>query len=171
MTTNKDLSPAIYRGRHDHHRSLVRAIAPLTADQLALRASANLDSIGQIAAHIIAVRARWFQFGETGDAVRVFKPFSGWDSRTAPVRSTEELVAGLEATWTGMQEAIDRWTVQEWAQTWPGEDDTEPEVVTRQWVIWYLLEHDIYHGGQISLTLLAHGLPCMDFSLAPTDPK
>jgi uncharacterized damage-inducible protein DinB len=26
-------------------------------------------------------------------------------------------------------------------------------------VIWHLMEHDLYHVGQISITLMAHGLP------------
>jgi uncharacterized damage-inducible protein DinB len=58
-----------------------------------------------------------------------------------------------------MHEAIARWTAEEWEKTWPGEDDSEPEVITRQWVIWHLIEHDVHHGGEISIVLGAHGLP------------
>ncbi|MGH2633978.1 MAG: DinB family protein, partial [Tepidiformaceae bacterium] len=34
--------------------------------------------------------------------------------------------------------------------------------VTRQWLIWRVLHHDIHHTGEISLTLGAHGLPGLD---------
>ena len=33
-----------------------------------------------------------------------------------------------------------------------------PETVTRYWVIWHVLEHDLYHGGELSNTLRSHGL-------------
>lgn len=162
MAVDKKFIPTIYQGWHDYQKVLIKALAPLNAEQLSLRASANLRSVREIAAHIIGARARWFQFGETGDKVLVFKPFAGWDSKKAKEWSAEELVTGLEATWTGMHEAITRWTPEEWEQTWPGEDDAEPEVVTRAWVIWHLLEHDVYHGGQISITLHIHGVSALD---------
>jgi uncharacterized damage-inducible protein DinB len=58
-----------------------------------------------------------------------------------------------------MQEAIARWTPSDWQHTYPGdEDDGEPAIITRQWVIWHLIEHDLHHGGEISLTLGMHGL-------------
>jgi uncharacterized damage-inducible protein DinB len=149
------LIPTIYQGWRDNHRALTRAIAPLDAEQLSLRASPAVDTIREIAAHVIGVRARWFCFGEE---VAVFVPFRSWDHPEAEAWSADDLVRGLEATWTAMQDAIAGWTPAEWEQTWPGEDDSEPEVVTRAWVIWHLLEHDLYHGGQISITLMAHGL-------------
>ena len=155
MTVDNKLIPTIYQGWHDNQKALKKALAPLDTEQLSLRASSNVDSVRQIAAHVVGVRARWFSFGEE---VEVFKPFRRWDHPEAKAWSAEELVMGLEATWTGMQEAITGWTPAEWEQTWPGEDDDEPEVVTRAWVIWHLMEHDLYHGGQISITLMAHGL-------------
>ena len=51
-------------------------------------------------------------------------------------------------------------TPADWQQTYPGDDDdSEPAIITRQWVIWHLIEHDLHHGGEISLTLGMHGLP------------
>jgi uncharacterized damage-inducible protein DinB len=57
-----------------------------------------------------------------------------------------------------MQAAIARWTPADWQQTYPGEEPDEPATLTRQWVIWHLMEHDLHHGGEISLTLGMHGL-------------
>ena len=49
-------------------------------------------------------------------------------------------------------------TAEDWQQTWLGEDEGEPDTITRPWVIWHLIEHDLHHGGEISLTLGANGI-------------
>lgn len=159
MNERRNVTDAVYDGWHTYQRLLVQAIAPLEEDQLELRAAPHLRSVREIALHVIGARARWF-FGmdETEDP---FKPYTGWDRPGAPSRSAQELVEGLEETWRGMHEAIGRWTGEEWRQTWPGEDDSEPEVLTRQWIIWHLIEHDVHHGGEISLTLGAHGIEAL----------
>jgi uncharacterized damage-inducible protein DinB len=41
----------------------------------------------------------------------------------------------------------------------PGRSGTQ---VTRGWVIWHLIEHDLHHGGEISLILGSHSLPGID---------
>jgi uncharacterized damage-inducible protein DinB len=33
---------------------------------------------------------------------------------------------------------------------------------TRQWVVWHLIEHDLHHGGEISLILGSNGLTGLD---------
>ncbi|MBI1743401.1 DinB family protein [Candidatus Acetothermia bacterium] len=161
MTVDTKLVPSIYEGWYAYQAVMTKAIAPLGSDQLALRAAPGLRSVREMAAHIIGVRARWFylQFREGGDE---FKAFCSWDRPQAKVWSAEEIVKGLEATWIGMQEAIARWTPADWEQTWPGEDDTEPEVITRPWVIWHPIEHDLHHGGEISITLRAHELRALE---------
>jgi uncharacterized damage-inducible protein DinB len=85
-----------------------------------------------------------------------------WDRRGGKVRNSEELISGLERTWQGMQEAIDSWSAEEWQQSFPGEDSSEPELITMHWVIWHLIEHDLHHGGEISLTLGVHGIKALD---------
>src|SRR5207245_1500735 len=118
MTVDNEFIPTIYQGWRDYQKALTRAIAPRNAEQLSLRVSSNLRSVREIAAHVIGARARWFslQFGEGGDA---FKAFGSWDRPEAKVWSADEIVKGLEATWFGMQEAITRWTPEDWEQTWP----------------------------------------------------
>ncbi len=161
MSQDQMLISSIYEGWRTYQQVMTKVLAPLEADQLALRAAPSLRSVGEIAAHVIGVRARWFYLlmEEGGDE---FKAFGKWDRRGAKGRSAEELVRGLEATWIGMHEAIARWTEQDWAKTWPGEDDSEPGLITRQWVIWHLIEHDIHHGGEISITLGAHSVPALE---------
>ena len=161
MSQDQMLISSIYEGWRAYQQVMTKALAPLEADQLALRAAPSLRSVGEIAAHVIGARARWFYLlmEEGGDD---FKAFGKWDRRGAKGRSAEELVRGLEATWIGLHEAIARWTEQDWAKTWPGEDDSGPEVITRQWVIWHLIEHDIHHGGEISITLGSHSVPALE---------
>jgi uncharacterized damage-inducible protein DinB len=148
---------AVYDGWRTYQGALTRALEPLTAEQLDLRAAPHLRSVGSIAAHIIGARARWFHalMGQGGEE---FASLGRWDARGAPATGAAELIQGLEATWRGMHEAIARWTPEEWLATWPGEDESEPEVITRPWVIWHLVEHDVHHGGEISMVLGAHGL-------------
>ncbi len=161
MADNQELTASIYEGWHKYQSALIKALRPLEPHQLALRAAPNLRSVGEIARHMIGARARWFHalLSEGGEE---FAALGTWDRRDAPERSAAELVGGLETTWQGMQDAIKRWSPAEWQQTYAGEDDSEPEVFTRHWVIWHLLEHDLHHGGEISLTLGMHGVPAVD---------
>ncbi len=160
MSEHNNLNSTIYENWHQHQAVLVEALKPLDETQLALRAAPHLRSVDQISRHIIGARARWFYLlmGEGGDA---FKRYGTWDRRGARARSASELVRGLEQTWRGMQSAIRGWTPAQWQQTWPGEDRSEPEIITRQWVIWHLIEHDLHHGGEISLTLGIHHIPAV----------
>lgn len=159
MNETHNVTGAIYDGWRTYQRLLTEAIAPLQADQLELRAAPHLRSVGDNARHIIGARARWFSgMGEGGER---FEALGQWDRPGEPARSAQELVQGLEETWQGMHEAIGRWTEAEWQETWPGEYDDDPDTFTRQWVIWHLIEHDVHHGGEISLTLGVHGIEAL----------
>jgi uncharacterized damage-inducible protein DinB len=158
MSNDHEFVSTIFAGWHAYQESLIKALQPLQSEQLALRAAPGLRTVGEIARHMIGARARWF-----GDWVGDdFADFATWDRREAPERSPADLVHGMEATWNGMQRAIASWTSEEWAETYPGDYPGDPEVITRQWVIWHLIEHDLHHGGEISLTLGAHSIPALD---------
>ena len=36
------------------------------------------------------------------------------------------------------------------------------DALSRQWVIWHVIEHDLHHGGEVSLMLGTHGLAAPD---------
>lgn len=160
MTENNQLVDAIYEGWHVYQQGLVKVISPLTPEQLGLQSAPDLRSVGQIAAHMIGARARWFN-ALMGEGGQEFETLGKWDRRGAKPRTAQELVYGLEATWKGMYAAITRWTEADWQETWPGEYETEPELITRYWVIWHLIEHDLHHGGEISIILGSHGVPAL----------
>ncbi|MDX1689060.1 MAG: DinB family protein [Candidatus Promineifilaceae bacterium] len=156
MEETRNITRAIFEGWHDYQQLLIEAIAPLQEDDLERRAASHLRSVGENAQHIIAARAYWFHrlMGEGGEQ---FASLATWDDQGAPSRSAEELVKGLEQTWRGMHMAIDSWSDEDWQQTWPGRGNA-PEAITRQWIIWHLIEHDLHHGGEISLTLGIHNV-------------
>jgi uncharacterized damage-inducible protein DinB len=152
---------AIYTGWNNYQALLIAALSPLNPEQLALQATPKLRSIEEIATHMIAARGRWFA-PPLGDGNLQLAAFSRWDRRAQPVRTAAEIVQGLQFTQDYIHKAIDRWTPSEWQLTLPGEGSHEPVVVTRQWVIWHLIEHDLHHGGEISLTLGVHKLTAPD---------
>jgi len=164
MTQDPNLIPAIYQGWHEHQDTLINAITPLSPDQLDLRAAPELLSVGTIAAHIASSRAGWFHFimGEGGEE---FKTIGRWKVRGEVSRNGEEIIKGLRKTWEGMHDIIARWTPEDWKMTWPDkEDENTPDILTRQWIIWHLIEHDIHHAGEISIILGSHGLQGLKLS-------
>src|ERR1700739_152684 len=109
MTDNQTKLAKLYKGSDVYQEQLVKAISPLTAEQLALRAAPNLRSVGMIAAHIVGARVRWFHrlMGE-GDVD--IHTLGIWDRPEAPVRSAAELVEGLEESWQLIQNSLAHWT-------------------------------------------------------------
>jgi uncharacterized damage-inducible protein DinB len=161
MTEDPLTLTVFYKGWHDYHRLLTKAIAPLTSDHLTLSAAPGLRSIGTLVRHIIGGRARWFHV-MMGRGEEEFAKRAPWDSPGAPEREAAELVSGLETSWHVMQEARARWTPADLQQNYQNDPSDEPEIFTRQWVIWHLIEHDLHHGGEISLTLGMYGLAALD---------
>jgi len=152
---------AIYAGWRNYQSLLTTALVHLTPEQLALQAAPNLRSIEGIATHMIGARARWFA-PPLGDGDKQLAAFSRWDRRGGQVRTAAEIIHGLQFTEEYIFAAITRWTPSEWQETMPGEGTHEPPVITRQWAIWHLIEHDLHHGGEISLTLGMHRLVAPD---------
>ena len=154
---------AFYRGWDTYQDTLIKPIAPLTSEHLALRAAPQLRSVGENCVHIIGARARWCHM-VLGIGDQAFAEFGQWDDRDAPSRSGAELAGGLRDSWKMLQAALESWTPADLEQTFPNTDREpgEPEVFTLQWIIWHLIEHDVHHGGEISQILGAHGLAGLD---------
>lgn len=166
MTENHLSLATFYKGWDVYQQHLVTVIAPLTPEQLALRAAPHQWSIGMIAAHIIATRVWWFHMW-MGVGSSALAPLEAWDGNEEPSRSAAELVAGLESTWQMIQDALAHWTSADLDQVFQrpylgeGEQGDKPRR-SRQWIIWHLLEHDLHHGGELSLALGMHGLTAID---------
>ncbi len=140
---------------------LKAALAPLTAEQLALCAAPHLRSIGVDVRHIIAARVWWFHkfLGEGDPAIM---PLVQWDDDGQPARSADELLYGLDETWKLVKGCLERWTPEDLQKTFPRQRRGEQVELSRAWVVWHILEHDLHHGGEVSLMLGMHGLAAPD---------
>ncbi len=161
MTESASSGPALalfYVGWERYNRLLVEAVAPLTPDQLALSVAPNQRTIATLVAHIVAARARWFH-GVLGEGDHEQEHFYVWDGEDAPTLKAAQLELGLEHTWRLIAERLTRWTPADLDASFTRRNG---EPVSRQWVIWHVIEHDLHHGGELSLTLGAHGLRAPD---------
>ncbi len=152
----------IYENWRGYQHKLRDCIAPLTTAQLVLQPAAHLWPLGQLVQHIIAVRAGWFS-GTLQEDDAAMSEYMAWGQRESPARSAGELVRGLDETWAFITARVQRWTPADYATTFPDEAaDGQVYEVSRSWVVYHVLEHDLHHGGEISLILGIHGLRTPD---------
>ena len=136
----------------DYQEALKRAIAPLTDAQLQRRLLPGRRTPGEIAEHIVFGRALHLQ-SIVGDGAAHLTPLLRWDDPSDPPHTAAEIVAGLESTWGVIGERLMRGSA--------GDALPADEAATVQ-AIWGLLDHDLPHAGQLSLLLVASGLPGVD---------
>ncbi|HKP52502.1 MAG TPA: DinB family protein [Chloroflexia bacterium] len=158
-----------YQWWSNYQDRLKHAIAPLTPEQLALRAAPGLRSVGEIVAHVISSRVAWFGdfLGEMSSMLGV-EALLAWDTdgdgemRDVPPRTADELVEGLDTSWRFMADLLNRWDSADMQHTFPFESNGHHYDNSRSWVTWHILEHDLHHGGEISIMLGMHGLQPLD---------
>jgi uncharacterized damage-inducible protein DinB len=153
-----------YTSWKEYQEHIRGAIAPLTASQLELRAVPHLRSIGETVLHLVDCRIGWFSDflrEDGGEELRGYVKRNEVALRQeSPIPTAAELVQGLDLTWHFMAECLARWSLDEMHHTFPDiQDDGTHVEVPRAWVVWHVLEHDLHHGGELSLTLGLHGLP------------
>ncbi len=151
-----------YQGWEQYQKLLITAIAPLSAEQLALRPAPHLRSIGENVAHIVGTRVGWFHMGMGEGDAGIVLPLETWDEEGAPARSAAELIHGLEITWHMLQTSLASWTPADLDYVFEKTSYGQIRRLTRQWIIWHVIEHDLHHGGEVSLTLGIHGLVAPD---------
>ena len=148
----------IYDNWRGYNQRLQNCIAPLTNEQLSLQPAPRMWPLAQIVQHMISVRASWFS-GTLQDPDQVMEEYMFWGQRDSPERSAAELVRGLDETWTFIESRLRRWTPADYAQTFPDEaEDGEIYQVSRSWVTYHVLEHDLHHGSEVSMILGMNGL-------------
>jgi uncharacterized damage-inducible protein DinB len=156
----------IYGGWEDDHKELASLIRSLTQEQLALRAAPHLRTASALASHIVAARARMTHWilREGGDELDALAYWDGADQPAPPIiRAAAELVDGLETTWQVISASLRRWTTADLSNAVEWTYHGETSVFTRGQVIWNLVRHDYYHGGEIMLTLGVHGIATPEF--------
>ena len=155
------LLDVIYENWRGYNKRLQNCIAPLTDEQLSLQPAPGMWPLGQIVQHIISVRVGWFTY-TLQDADKVMEEYALWGHRDSPGRTAAELVRGLDETWAFIESRLRRWAPADHAQTFPDEFDGEVYQISRSWVIYHVLEHDLHHGGEISMILSMHGVKGVD---------
>jgi uncharacterized damage-inducible protein DinB len=152
----------IYENWRGYNEKLRNAIAPLTNEQLRLQPASHMWPLSQILQHIISVRAGWFSGTLQDEDEKMHEYMENWGQRESPARSAEELVRGLDETWSFIEARLQRWTPEECAVTFPDEWDGQVYQVSRSWVIYHVMEHDLHHGGEVSLILGMNSLQALD---------
>ena len=151
----------IYENWRSYQEKLRDAIASLTDEQLSLQPAPHMWPLGQILQHIISVREGWFS-ATLQDDDESLSAYMSWGQRDSPARSAAELARGLDDTWAFIEARLHRWTPDDCAKTFPDEWDGQVYEVSRSWVIYHVMEHDLHHGGEVSLILGMNGLPTPD---------
>jgi len=152
-----------YQGWQTYQHSLVETIAPLPREQLALPVAPHHWSIGQLLNHMVSDRVWWFHLWmEEGDPD--LAPVAQWGEEGQPTRSAAELLAALEAGWQMIENALASWTAADLGHVFSppaslsGKEKSAFGERTLQWILWHVLEHEIHHGGELSLALGGLGL-------------
>ena len=148
-----------YTSWKTYQEQIKEAVKPLTMEQLALRAAPDLRSVGELVLHIIGCRAGWFTYFLGEDCGGDVKAISEWDVDGAPLRPPTEMVQALDRTWQCMTDCLARWSAEDMQKTFPDDWDGKRVELSRAWVVWHVMEHDLHHGGELSLTLGMHGVP------------
>lgn len=156
----------VYQGWDRYQRDLLEAVAPLSPEQLALPVAPTHWPIGMVVQHILNDRIWWFDLW-MGEGSPEAAAFMHWEEEKEgqSVHSAAELVAGLEATWGVIEQALARWTVADLGYVFaPPAELTEAErqvfgPSTRQEILWHVLRHDIHHGGELAVGMGGYHLP------------
>ena len=152
----------VYDGWDSYQRSLVSAVRELTVEQLAFRSCPEMASVGDLVLHLADGRVDWFRrLNASGSAAL----WTEVEQRVPDQWSAEKLVDWLERTWAMVAATLEQWTVDDLAVTYEQPYQGTVFAVSRQWVIWRIMAHDIHHGGQLSELLAMQGVFPLELTL------
>ncbi len=173
MTTAEPLS-SVFQGWDGYQTSLARAVASLTAEQLAFRPAPHLRSVAELVRHMSVGRLNWFLRMQAPGSAALAEQVSEWAEDRNGNRyvveealsiEKEELIRWLEATWQMVEATLAQWSVADLQQTYRHTYWDKTYAVSRQWTVWRILSHDIHHGGQLSLMLSLQGIEAPELGL------
>jgi len=164
-----DMSTSTIRLFYDmwpqYNRRLREVIGAMSAEQLAIRPSADRWPIWATAAHTAAMRVYWIcdVIGEPGAETTPFPDAAhGWEDDLDHPRGADELVEALDSTWRLIDGCLDLWTPDMLADEIHRDYSGTLQVHSRASIVQRLFSHDAYHCGELSQTLGIHGLPQID---------
>jgi uncharacterized damage-inducible protein DinB len=141
----------------NYQQRLIATIAQLSSEQLALPAAPHQRSIGELLAHMIGARIWWF-YHWMGEENAAILHWLSLDESAVP--DTAALVTMFEETWRVIAPALSCWTAADMEHVVPPPTFVaeKESARTREWIVWHVLEHEIHHGGELSLALGSNGL-------------
>jgi uncharacterized damage-inducible protein DinB len=163
----------VFGGWEGYQTSLVQAIGPLSAEQLAWKPSEKVRSIGQLARHIAMGRINWFVRMKAPGSEELAKRIAQWDNdpdgngyiveKAIEIdHDAAKLVGWLDDTWGMIAWTLAEWTVDDldimYRHVWRG----DAYEITCQWTVWRIMAHDIHHGGQIARILAERGIEAFE---------
>ena len=162
----------VFDGWNGYQRSLLSAVAPLTAEQLAFRPGTKMRSTGELIRHIALGRITWLARIESPSMDELAAQVPRWftdsdgarhvDEGAVPCDHSSMLSDWLAASWRPLQNCLEVWNVDDLRKTYPHRFRGTDYLISRQWVIWRILSHDIHHGGQLALLLGILGKPAFE---------
>ncbi len=150
-----------FAGWKQHNALLTRTLSPLGDEELSWSAGEGLWPIRVLACHIVAARAWWFKgwMGEGDDELERLITIDD-EELERPTRNAAAICKALDKSWSDVQECLERWTDADldakFQRPRPNASGERPWR-DRRYIVWHVAEHDVHHGGEISLTLGMHG--------------
>ncbi len=149
-----------------YNRRMREVIGAMSAEQLAIRPSAEGWPLWATVGHTCGMRVYWIcdVIGEPGAESTPFLEAGavGWEDDLDHPRSADELVEALDSTWRLIERCLDSWTPDMLADEFRRAHNDKPQVHSRGSILQRLFSHDAYHCGELSQTLGIHGLPQID---------
>ncbi|MGO8947432.1 MAG: DinB family protein [Ktedonobacterales bacterium] len=150
----------LHKHWENYQQRLIATITPLSPEQLALPVASHHWPIGELLEHMIGARFWWFRewMGE-GDSDLVHWA-DHWGDDEQDIREAASLVTAFEKTWRMISPVLSRWTAADLERLFPPPASVaeKESAHTREWIVWHVLEHEIHHGGELSLALGGYGL-------------
>jgi uncharacterized damage-inducible protein DinB len=165
----------LYEGWDGYHQSIVNAVKNLTPEQLLWRPAENFNSVGELVRHISLGRLTWLmRMGAPGSG-EVAGRISEWEqdadgnrdiveNSIAITDQPAELVRWLDMTWKIIENTLVSWEVKDLLQTYKHTWNGKVYAASRQWTIWRVMNHDLHHGGELSLLLGLQGIEAFELS-------
>jgi uncharacterized damage-inducible protein DinB len=175
MTKTIDSLQSIYEGWNGYNQSIANAVAPLTPEQLVWRPKDDFNSVGELVRHISLGRLTWLMRMGAPGSNDVTNQISDWvedsdgnrdivEESIAITEQPAELVRWLDSTWQIIEKTLTTWKVSDLSHTYEHKWNGEIYAVSRQWTIWRVMNHDIHHGGELSLMLGLQGIEAFELS-------
>lgn len=159
----------VYEGWEGYRQSIIKAVEPLTAEQLEWRPSPHLRSVGELVRHIALGPIDWFRRMEAPGSEKLASQIETWEEDAhgnryvvedalAITDQAAELVKWLEASTRMIEQTLQTWTVNDLQKTYRHVWRGNTYAISLQWTLWRIMAHDLHHGGELVLMLGMQGL-------------